>query len=402
MPGSAPASRPAASAARSRRRRRSGRRGGGRRWPANAASSGTCSRVWSVPGVVGSQPWSAVSTSRSRSRVQPRQPVPDRGVDLPQRAVEARDVLAVAVDLVGLDQVREHEARPRARRSARRWPRSPPGWSRPGARGRRRRRSKTEPILPTVWTGSPSACSSSQVGARRAGRARSPCAPPCARRRRARPSNGRAMTRPTACSPRMISRAAAHGGVELRLRHHVDVRGDLQHGVGRRVDDQVAGAQVLARRSRRSPSVPSRAGCRARRAPVASRSARSRRPGSRPGRCAARTGVTTPISSQWPVIVSLPGPSGRRRPWSDGVRGGRAARERQRRAEAEPLQHRQVQAARGLGDVAERVGARVAVVGGVRQLARAAGVEDDDEGAPSHGATWWQGQPMWARGWASK
>ena len=45
------------------------------------------------------------------------------------------------------------------------------------------------------------------------------------------------------------------------------------------------------------------------------------------------------------------------------------------------LQHRQVEAAGGLGDVAERVRARVAVVGRVGQLARAAGVDDDDEGA---------------------
>ena len=48
--------------------------------------------------------------------------------------------------------------------------------------------------------------------------------------------------------------------------------------------------------------------------------------------------------------------------------------------------HRQVEPAGGLGDVAERVRARVAVVGGVGQLARAAGVEHDHEGAAvAHG-----------------
>ena len=84
-------------------------------------------------------------------------------------------------------------------------------------------------------------------------------------------------------------------------------------------------------------------------------------------------------------------------------RRGRAAAQRERRAEPELLQHGEVQAAGGLGDVAEGVGARVAVIGGVGQLAGAAGVEDDDECAPLHRATWWQaGQLARARGWASK
>ncbi len=52
--------------------------------------------------------------------------------------------------------------------------------------------------------------------------------------------------------------------------------------------------------------------------------------------------------------------------------------------EPEALQRRQAQAADGLGQVLERVGARVAVVGGVRQLTGAAGVDHDHEGA-AHG-----------------
>ena len=41
----------------------------------------------------------------------------------------------------------------------------------------------------------------------------------------------------------------------------------------------------------------------------------------------------------------------------------------------------QVQPAGVLGDVGQRVGARVPVVGGVGQLSHPAGVEDDDGGA---------------------
>ena len=71
--------------ARSRRRRPARRRGGARRGRRTTASSGACSRVWSVCGVAGSQPWSAVRTSRSPSRSSPSQRR-DRRVDLAQRA----------------------------------------------------------------------------------------------------------------------------------------------------------------------------------------------------------------------------------------------------------------------------------------------------------------------------
>ncbi len=46
-------------------------------------------------------------------------------------------------------------------------------------------------------------------------------------------------------------------------------------------------------------------------------------------------------------------------------------------------ERRQIQPTRGLRQMAERVGAGVAVVGRVREGADAAGVEHDDEGAPS-------------------
>ena len=68
----------------------------------------------------------------------------------------------------------------------------------------------------------------------------------------------------------------------------------------------------------------------------------------------------------------------------DRVGGGRDARERQHGAEPERAEHRQVEPAGRLGDVAERVRAGVAVVGGVGQLPRAARVQHDDEGPAVH------------------
>ena len=104
------------------------------------------------------------------------------------------------------------------------------------------------------------------------------------------------------------------------------------------------------------------------------------------------------------MIVSLPGPERVQPAVDDGRVGGRAAAQRERGAEPQALEVGQVQAARRLGDVAERVRPRVAVVGGVGELPGAAGVEDDDEGAPLHGRrnASAAGQASCARGCASK
>ncbi len=60
------------------------------------------------------------------------------------------------------------------------------------------------------------------------------------------------------------------------------------------------------------------------------------------------------------------------------------ALERQDRAQPEPLQHGKLEPAHVLGQVAERVGALVAlVVAGVGQGPHPAGVEHDD-GGPAH------------------
>ena len=75
---------------------------------APAASSGTYSRVWSVPGTVGSQPWSAVKMARSpgaQRGLEFRQP----GVELFERGAVAFDIVAMAVLLVEIHQVDENQ-----------------------------------------------------------------------------------------------------------------------------------------------------------------------------------------------------------------------------------------------------------------------------------------------------
>ena len=126
--------------------------------------------------------------------------------------------------------------------------------------------------------------------------------------------------------------------------------------------------------------------------------------GKPPGYVRSATGVIAPMSSQWPVIVSLPGPQRVQPAVDDGRVRGRAAAQRERGAEPEALEVREVEAARRLGDVAERVRPRVAVLGGVGELPGAAGVQDDDEGAPVHGRrnASAAGQASFARGCASK
>ncbi len=218
------------------------------------------------------------------------------------------------------------------------------------------------------------------------------------------PRNGRAITRPTACSPDMISRACGADRVQLVGRDHVLVRGDLQHRVGRRVDDQVAGGHVLAaevvdhrRAAVGAVAEDAAAGGVAQRVEhlgreaVGIRAQRDRRddahqlpvPGDRVLARAERVQAAV----------------------EHALRRGRDADERDDVAEPEPPEHRQVEPAGRLGDVAERVGARVPVVGGVRQRARAAGVDHDHEGPLAHGpdsGSARRGQRDFARGCASK
>ena len=85
--------------------------------PATYASSSAYSREWSVDGVVGSQPWSEVRTSRSPWPQRVEQ-VGQPAVEVLEAAVEVLGVVAVAPEHVRLDEVREHEARRRCSRSS--------------------------------------------------------------------------------------------------------------------------------------------------------------------------------------------------------------------------------------------------------------------------------------------
>ena len=172
------------------------------------ATSRACSREWSVEAVVGSQPWSEdeheqiVGPEQLEQRRQ-------RAVELLQAAVEADGVVAVAVEHVGLDEVHEDEALGRARRATGGWSRchrrsrtSAPSASRHGPRRRRRSCRRRRPA------GQPRRFVSGGSDAR--ARARSRAGARCACTRPGSPSNGRAITRPTACSPTSCRRAMRH------------------------------------------------------------------------------------------------------------------------------------------------------------------------------------------------
>ena len=169
----------------------------------SAASSGACSRVWSVPGVrrvaavVGGQDQQVVRRAgRSSQRA-----------DRARRSRAARawkpcDVLAVAVDLVGLDQVREHEAARRGSSSSAVVAASASRVRRARVRLRRRRRRRTAaPTLPTAWTGDAVGLQLLEVASAPAARARSRGGRAVRSKAPGSPANGRAITRPTACSP---------------------------------------------------------------------------------------------------------------------------------------------------------------------------------------------------------
>ncbi len=221
-------------------------------WPAKAASSGTCSRVWSVPGWSGSQPWSAVTSRRSSAPSRARQAA-ELVVDAPQRGVEARDVLAVAVELVGVDEVGEDQAGvetvDQGRRRGQRRLVVGPGVRLVDPAARRRSRRP----CPRRGPGLPRGLERLQVGRARAGRRCSRAGPPCgrscpARRRTAGRSRGRRRARPV-----ITSRTRAHSACSSLERDAVLVGGELEHRVLRGVEDELAGLEVRPRRGGRSP-----------------------------------------------------------------------------------------------------------------------------------------------------
>ena len=170
--------------------------------------SGEYSREWSVLAVVGSTPWSAHRSSTSPGRSAACHS--GRAASTAARpAAKPAHVVAVAPDLVEVDEVGEQQAvlhlaqvaacRPRCRRCCR--------WC--GRRRRRRAARRSRRSCPRR----PRARRAAAAGRGRLGRAapaRSRGAAACARSGPCSPSKGRAMTRPTACGPCRMARAASH------------------------------------------------------------------------------------------------------------------------------------------------------------------------------------------------
>jgi hypothetical protein len=166
--------------------------------------------------------------------------------------------------------------------------------------------------------------------------------------------------------------------VQLLRRQRVGVRGDLEDGVLRGVDDQRAVAQ------RRLAVLVDHGD------PVDRRVAEhltAARPLDQPdhlGREAVGIGrarLARDDAHQLPVAGRrvLAGPERVQAAVERRRARRRDALQRQDRAEPEPLHPRQLQTAGQLGQMGERGGARVAVVGRVGQRARADGVEHDDD-----------------------
>ena len=364
-----------------RRRRRTARRAGGRRDPRRrraAARARACgrSRGGRVAAVVGGE------HEQVALGIEPLEPGRDRGVDRAQRAVEALDVLAVAVDLVGLDEVREDEAAVELVDQGR-------------GRVDRLRVGGALVLVVDADAGEHLPDLADGVGRDAVGLQLLQVGAP-GRRQREVLAALRALERPGLAPERARDHAAdgvlalhdlardGAGGVELGGRALVDVRGDLQHRVGGRVDDQVAGLQVLLaevvdHRGAAVGLVAEHAAAGAvdqllddllgEAVGIGAQGDRRDRPHQLP--VAGDRVLARALRVQAAV--------------DDGIGRGRDADERQRGAEPERAHHRQVEPAADLGDVPERVRPGVAVVGGVGQLARTAGVEHDHEGAPVHG-----------------
>ena len=155
----------------------------------------------------------------------------------------ATGVVAVAVELVGLDEVREHQ----------------PGVElvdqvpcrREGLRVRRAAVGDVdadpgEEVADLADGVDRDPGRLQRVEVRRARRPdREVLAPRGARERPGGPVNGRATTRPTACSPVMDLARGGAGGQEVGLGEDVVVGGQLQHGVHGGVEDHLAGPQVV-------------------------------------------------------------------------------------------------------------------------------------------------------------
>jgi hypothetical protein len=165
--------------------------------------------------------------------------------------------------------------------------------------------------------------------------------------------------------------------VQPGLVEHVDVRRDLEDRVGRRVEDQLAGLEVVA------PVVLDHLGAAvgAVAAEAVPRHAFERL--HHLGRKAVRVGRQRMVRHhphQLPVAGGrlLARPERVQAAVDDGLAGGRHTLDRDDGAEAEAAESRQLQSAHPLGEMGKRVRALVTrVVAGVRQGADAAGIHHD-------------------------
>ena len=203
------------------------------------------------------------------------------------------------------------------------------------------------------------------------------------------PSNGRAITRPTACSPSITMAGLTAGGDELRLGQHVDVGGELEHRVGRGVEDHLAGALVmlavvLEHHRAAVGGVDAEAQPR-----------RLLQRGDDRGGEAVGIGRQRPVENdphQLPVAGGrlLARPLGGEAAVQHRRRGGRHALQLDERAQPEGLQRGQLESSGQLREVAECVRADIAVGGRVGQRPDAAGVHHDDRCA-GHATDAYQG-----------
>ena len=174
--------------------------------PSNVASRGANSRVWSLPGWAGSQPWSAVSTSMSPGLIASSQrataaSISRRAAWNPAVSLRWPKTWSVSTRFVKTSPSSELAEQALGRLDAR-------GVVRCGMVGRDAAAVEDLPDLADGVDLAPPLRQLVQVRARR--RVERVVAPPRrALERAGSPRNGRAITRPTACSPRSSSRAAA-------------------------------------------------------------------------------------------------------------------------------------------------------------------------------------------------
>ena len=192
-------------------------------------------------------------------------------------------------------------------------------------------------ILPMPTTGSPAPASASRtVGA---GGGMREVAAVVGALERAGLADERARDHAARCrSSSHSSRAILADAIQLGERDDLLVRGDLEHAVGRGVDDRLAGAHVLGAElvedlGAGGGLVAERA---ARRWRAAKRSMISA--GKPSGTWGRRFSTTRPAISQWPVVVSLPARASRILPKAPSVHGdGRDAEDGREVADAEAL-----------------------------------------------------------------